>query len=668
MIRLIHPARLLVLGVFLALWWVGSGVFSARASDPDAVPSTVAPYLDGWSVVHADHANTNYVSVDGPADVELLWGRKLQGSVYIGPLPWTINLGPTVDADQVYVSSTVTGCYLQALDAATGETRWCAQDLDPFAVASAPSLDQDGRLFLADGAAMHAFERSGTELWETPIAGVPFSAQFTSQGHLIFITHIGNIMVLDRDTGAPVLPTFELISGATWNPATGLNACKQGTQDCPVANTPAVDPATGRFFFTFWEPGASQASVRAMTYSDDPEPALAPLWANSALPGGSGSSPVLSGDGSRVYVTDNAGSLHALDAETGDELWSIPIGYAAGGSPSLSPDGLIVPAGGGSSPLLAIRDTGASGVTAWRHDEMLNRGGTTQTGADRVYVTIDAGQYRCDLVVLDRATGAEIDREPLPDTCVFSVGTSVGLDGTIYVATIVGGVYAFVAAPDNDGDGVSDAGDNCPNDPNAAQLNTDGNFIDQTPPSSQDDRTWPNSDAAGDACDPDDDNDGLTDTAETGGPPCASAAAATDPLLRDSDGDRVLDGAECALETDPTSSTTKPTQAMCGANVDSDGDRLKEWAEFCGYNTSDSNTDTDGDLALDGANDGCEAASLNGDRVVNSGDQLLMVIEILRELSPSLRLVSYDINKDGAVNAGDQLLLAQFISPSGQCP
>ena len=221
---------------------------------------------------------------------------------------------------------------------------------------------------------------------------------------------------------------------------------------------------------------------------------------------------------------------------------------------------------------------------------------------------------------------------------------------------------------DSDCDGVLTASDNCPMAPNPSQDNTDRNFIDQTPPSSQDDRTWPNSDAAGDACDPDDDNDGLTDTAETGGPPCASAAAATDPLLRDSDGDRVLDGAECALETDPTSSTTKPTQAMCGANVDSDGDRLKEWAEFCGYNTSDSNTDTDGDLALDGANDGCEAASLNGDRVVNSGDQLLMVIEILRELSPSLRLVSYDINKDGAVNAGDQLLLAQFISPSGQCP
>ncbi len=105
-----------------------------------------------------------------------------------------------------------------------------------------------------------------------------------------------------------------------------------------------------------------------------------------------------------------------------------------------------------------------------------------------------------------------------------------------------------------------------------------------------------------------------------------------------------------------------------GASVDTDGDRLKDGTEFCGYNTSSSNTDSDGDRLLDGAKDGCEAASINGDRVINAGDQLLLALEMIREPSPSLRLVSMDVNKDGAVNAGDQLLLAQFISPAGQCP
>ncbi|MBI5289826.1 MAG: penicillin acylase family protein [Chloroflexi bacterium] len=227
-------------------------------------------------------------------------------------------------------------------------------------------------------------------------------------------------------------------------------------------------------------------------------------------------------------------------------------------------------------------------------------------------------------------------------------------------------------ANDSDCDGVTTASDNCGMAANPLQENTDLNFIDQTPPTSQDDRTYPNSDAIGDACDPDDDNDGLGDTTEAGGPPCASASAATNPLLRDTDGDRVLDGPECALGTNPNSAASKPTAAQCGATTDADGDRLSNRAEFCGYSSNPLNTDTDVDQ--DGfptaglTKDGCEAASINGDRVVNSGDQLLMVLEIIREPSPSLRLVSYDVNKDGAVNAGDQLLLAQFISPSGQCP
>ncbi|MGI9341254.1 MAG: thrombospondin type 3 repeat-containing protein [Gammaproteobacteria bacterium] len=81
-------------------------------------------------------------------------------------------------------------------------------------------------------------------------------------------------------------------------------------------------------------------------------------------------------------------------------------------------------------------------------------------------------------------------------------------------------------APDADGDGVPDGVDNCPDVPNGpllldpddagvSQRNTDG-------------------DSEGDACDADDDNDLLPDTAE--------ASAGTDRLNPDSDGDGVIDG------------------------------------------------------------------------------------------------------------------------------
>lgn len=411
---------------------------------PGPGPDPVSAYAPGWSAVHADNANTDYSPVEGAAGVTLAWQRQFEGSISIGPLRWTINLGPTIDPDgRVYLTSSTTGCHLQALDGATGETLWCSPEVDLFAVVSSTLIDRDGRLFVADGEAMHAFDRDGDVLWETPIVGVPLSAQFTPEGHLIFITHVGNVQVLERDTGEPVLPTVELIPGATWDPATGMMACARGTEECPSANTLAVDLDTGRFFFTFWEPGAAQAGVRAMRYTEDPEPAITPLWTNDSLPGGSGSSPALSADGSRVYVNDNVDSVHALDAVTGETVWDFPIGYASGGSASLSPAGLIMPAGGGQSPVLALRDAGDTGELVWRDDALVNRGVATQAAGGKAYVTVDIGQFRNDLVVVDTATGAELDRDAIPGVSVFTVGTTIGPDGTVYVPTINGGLYAY---------------------------------------------------------------------------------------------------------------------------------------------------------------------------------------------------------------------------------
>jgi hypothetical protein len=240
---------------------------------------------------------------------------------------------------------------------------------------------------------------------------------------------------------------------------------------------------------------------------------------------------------------------------------------------------------------------------------------------------------------------------------------------------------------DDDGDGFLDpqqllhlgpsntaaATDNCPMVPNPAQLNADGNFVDTSPPyvMATDDKTWPNSDNMGDDCDTDDDNDGLVDFAETGGPPCASASAATLPLVADTDGDRVLDGAECSTGFDPALAGSKPTAAQCaaflgvGLATDTDADKIKDYVEFCYYSSSTSVVDTDSDVALDGGKDGCEVASVNVDRIVNSGDQLKLASGISGAVAyhPGV-----DMNKDGILNSGDQLFMASFITPPGQCP
>ena len=66
---------------------------------------------------NADGANSDYTPLPGPADVPEIWARSLEGSITIGDLEWTINLGPTIDpSGRVFLTSTEPGCHLRALD------------------------------------------------------------------------------------------------------------------------------------------------------------------------------------------------------------------------------------------------------------------------------------------------------------------------------------------------------------------------------------------------------------------------------------------------------------------------------------------------------------------------------------------------------------------------
>lgn len=413
-----------------------AGALLACSGSDDAPASAKAGnvYAEGWSAVHADAANSDYSPVRGARDLTLAWSRSFVGN---------INLGATSDPlGQVYVAlNTPLGCHLYALDAATGDTVWCSDEVDRFASISSPLIDRDGHLYLADSEAMHAFDRSGRLLWEAPIVGVPLSAQFTAEGNLVFITHIGRIYLLRREDGAQIVPPLETIPGATYRSGENVLACATGRKECPSANTPAIDLATGRFIFTLWAPDAESSGIRAVQVREGAEPALTPLWTNDSLPGGSASSPALSADGARIYVTDNDGGLHALDTATGATVWSVAIGYNAAGSASCSPEGLVMPAGGLLAPLMAVADRGDTGVLLWQNDDVINGGIATQAAGDVAYVT-DFSLIN-DLIVVDTRSGEVLDREPLRGVSGFTVGTTVGVDGTVYVASILGQLFAF---------------------------------------------------------------------------------------------------------------------------------------------------------------------------------------------------------------------------------
>ena len=106
-------------------------------------------YGAGWSAVHADARNSDYSDKAGSRNVSLAWQKKFDG---------TINVGPTSDLNgHVYITTSAQGCHLYSLDAQTGETLWCTDEVNQYAVASSALLDNEGKIFIADDVYMYDF-------------------------------------------------------------------------------------------------------------------------------------------------------------------------------------------------------------------------------------------------------------------------------------------------------------------------------------------------------------------------------------------------------------------------------------------------------------------------------------------------------------------------------
>jgi hypothetical protein len=194
-------------------------------------------------------------------------------------------------------------------------------------------------------------------------------------------------------------------------------------------------------------------------------------------------------------------------------------------------------------------------------------------------------------------------------TATAGTAYAIAVDGKNAAA---GTVVLHWEYPDTDGDTVIDALDNCPQVPNTDQSNVDGDLL-------------------GDVCDPDADNDGLSNTDE--------AVWGTNPLVADTDGDGLSDGQEVnTYSTDPVDS-------------DSDNDGVTDGDEVNIYGI-DPNVSNLGDLAPRGAPNG----------QINTGDLVVMARLVTGAAEPTvLESVLADINTDGQLNAADLLLLQQAV-------
>jgi Thrombospondin type 3 repeat len=219
-----------------------------------------------------------------------------------------------------------------------------------------------------------------------------------------------------------------------------------------------------------------------------------------------------------------------------------------------------------------------------------------------------------------------------------------------------------VHADDSDGDGIPDGIDNCPTVYNPLQQNFDGDGppfdngagIGNGATIAGDDATVPNSDTLGDACDDDDDNDGIPDASDPD--PSGDntyddngnghAAGFVDPPPDpaddgpswDSDANGKLDGME---------------GQSCGTTTDADGDGLTEAVERCKWGTNPSDSDTDDD----GRPDGEEAADLDGNGIADCADSFQLAWVAAYNIGEDGDL---DLNGDRKIDTVDVLIATRI--------
>ncbi|MEK7581487.1 MAG: thrombospondin type 3 repeat-containing protein [Patescibacteria group bacterium] len=277
--------------------------------------------------------------------------------------------------------------------------------------------------------------------------------------------------------------------------------------------------------------------------------------------------------------------------------------------------------------------------------------------------------------------------------------TGLTSGGTYYFCAIasngggtgIGSVMSFTTTVlnDIDADGVSDVSDNCPAVANGLaqagipgvgnQTNSDS-VMGNGPKIPGDDLTRPNSDNQGDACDTDDDNDGLLDVNDGSilsacGAFDGQAAGHADPTRGDitssdgngpswdTDNDGVVDGIECTVGTNPRTAAAADRFACnnyvqntlgIAINGDADNDGLLNSWEVCHWNTSPTNANSDGDVLGD-----CkEVMDINGNSIVDSGDATLVKRAYFGIDVPDWNM---DINGNGIVNVSDGTLILQKV-------
>ena len=402
------------------------------------VDAAAAP---GWPAQYGDASNSGYTATAGATTLALQWTRSVKGD---------LGAGPALSARGWLALNAQTpgGCSLMEWENNNnGRQRWCTR-LFQGGSFSSPLFDGFDNLYVGQPGAMLAFPPTQWIRWRRPVIGMPLTPRILESGQLLVVTHLGQVLVFDAHRGTVVGSPMDLVDAVDpTDSARGLSGCETAQPECPVAAAPAFAAASATVVIGLWEPGAKAAVLVALKYHPGQNPLLTREWTSDAVAAGVLASPVLSTDGSTVYVNGTDQRLWALHAADGKPKWSVPLQFLAHTPPALLPSGVIVSGGGPDTRLVAFKDAGDHGEQVWRRDDVSPLSSSSLAGTGVGYTVVTGapgpGASGLSLLVFNPGDGHTLNSYPLPEATGYPLGVSVGHDRRVVAATSAGQVYSF---------------------------------------------------------------------------------------------------------------------------------------------------------------------------------------------------------------------------------
>lgn len=407
------------------------------SSCSDGVDDVRSVASAGWSSYGGNAQNSNFVYPQISNDLTLSWSRPVGGPI---SAPMTISGRSSVGV----TAGTASGCNTFLFDPRAGRKNFC-KHLGDGVELNSMLVDQYENIYLGEAGTFFGMTGAGDIRWRFGVVGVPLSAKFAAPGLVLMVTHLGQILLFDSQTGKLAAPGMSLRPDADpGQPLYGLGDCVSAGPRCPVQAPPAVDTERERFYLNYWPEGTIASQVRGYEYAEENGArAVRERW-KVDIPGGVIGTPTLSADRKTLYVFNRLGSIYALDALTGTPKWDYFVDNHGFATMTVAPDGLLIPTGILDAPVRAFKDEGDKAVPVWQRDDLRSVSLSALTNYGTAWTVVrEKDKDELTLMELNSSDGTTKRALAVPGSVGFTTGVAVSSSGQVATATNLGEVYFY---------------------------------------------------------------------------------------------------------------------------------------------------------------------------------------------------------------------------------